>query len=443
MLGINNPARTLSVGSGGQFSTIQAAIDFIEAQNDCFIEVETSHTDYQDIGGGVFVGISVESWAQDSNIINMNVGVGATDITRPSRNLWLGVNSETRLYPFIGAKDSLSNIGYVDCNRIEASIAAASNEAFTLYRENPYVIELLDSVYTEIVTIDAPLCIIFEGQGKANWYRPDSATSTSCIVRGVNFTHGVIDFSHMVMTNSESGSFLRGGGGASNLWDANIPANYNTIALRIHNETLISVTGTDFMSPNIALGNVLINNIKIDHSATSVLAHMFVFSCRGSLSVNNVQWNCTSLSANSDFLLLDGSQARKIRVNNIDTDMYDPLNGANAWCVVQGGKFCNDIRVSNVTFATNGTLSTLGSNKACAVNMDSGITAVPAVSSGNVNVSNITFNAPNALDADLFAYMGLVGQTTTVSASNINGGIMFNAGLDAITFVPQTLVETV
>ena len=436
MLGISGDgSRNLTVGVDGQFSTIQAAIDYIVANNDCFIALET-HTDYVLAFGDTYAGFSVSGWAQDSNAIALRMGTLDLAFSNVSNEYWLGVNSESRLYKLLMAPaqplaaDSFHV--FTDGKRIEASIVAA-DLAFTLYRENPYTIVLMDTYYKEVVTIDANISVRFVSAGKSSWY---TTASNSSIKRGANFKYGAIEFGVGVsLVNAGVGAFLSNYSGDG--WDNATVGNKNTIELRFVDGAKIVALGSDMFSPNIAIGGVLINNGVMDNEAVGGTNHFLFFIARGAISVTDSKWKLTAGNIGvsmAEALLADACTARNFIIEGLNIEIHDPNDKFSNVAVIAGSRYADEVHIG--TISINGTTNNIPVTLVDSHSVANGIT--PVVSNVYINAANINVH-PGSHEI----WKGLAGQAANVFITNCAGGIINKGDSDVITCLAHDTPQAV
>lgn len=438
-LGMYNPGlRTLTVGSGSQFSTIQAAIDFIEAQNDSFIALANTHTDYYDIGGATYVGISAKDWAIDSNLITLNLGIGALDIECISEGTWIKLNDESRAYKFYVSADNGKLV--LDHNRIEASFTG-QDKPFTVYRENPYTIELTDSYYTEQITIDADICVIFKGNGSVIWETPFGSTAGR-ILKGANFTYGVMDFQGVIIGNPRRSAFLDGGTGES--WDNDIAGVPNTIELRVRGGSTMSSVGADYLSADVSIGSVIIEDVTMHHTPNSGGSHFLFFSARGTVQIQRNTWAIKPSRTgvvSGDCFLIDGTSCRHLIVSDLNISLDDLAASVANLIVVNGAAYAEKVDVARVHLTSPSANPT--NTHICRAQGNATGASLPAVA--DIRLSGILINMQDrAIGAPtVFLYEGWAAHDANVKIVGCDGGLIVDNGNDTITCLSHDIRQNV
>lgn len=156
MLGAN----TITVGAGGMYATIAAAIANIPTA-EMFVPIT--------LDGGQPA--SATDWTQYDPVVSVSnfSFSGLFDLN----NIWFKLASDSRLYPIqsMNAQTPDSIISRV--NRIETSVIGAT-EALTFYRAVPVKILLLDPEHEEKLTISVPVSLRIDASLATGWY-PDPA----------------------------------------------------------------------------------------------------------------------------------------------------------------------------------------------------------------------------------------------------------------------------
>ena len=426
--------RVLTVGTNGQYTTLQAAIDYIETQ-DSFIAT-TNIEPLVDLGGGFYSGYSISDWAQDSETITYTrENTSAAEISY-DKGLWLGVDSEDQLYKMRYMRYRYS-VGtetiQVDGRRIGASISSAT-EAFTTYKENIWTIDLLDSEYNETITIDANVCVRFKGNG-AKWSSKTDAVSA--ISRGTNFKYGVLEFVDIKLDNSRPSAFMSHEEG----WDT-----ANTIDLRFLEGTELRTVTPDLMSPSINIGTMLARGCSLQSNPTGGTTHFFFFVARGSCQVHRSNWEFIGVGEGvyrCGAYLFDATKASHIIVAGLNVQMTGPVDNLSEVGIVKGARFSENTYVSDVTVTCQQPLAN-ATGDITLVDMEEIAASVdPSASSPSVHINNCHLSVPNYTDTVKYLYKGIAGTATTVNVDASSGGILENGGSDTITCRKLSWIQSV
>ena len=289
---------TLTVGANGEYATIQAAIDYIEAQ-DAFTEI-TMHTNG-----------TVNAWLQGTRTMSMTTtattAAGQFIPNDPFQSIWIQAAGDTYLYPLESADSvAISQSLGVRCRRHEAN--ASGTPTLTWYRENVFTIKILDDYIRESLTISENANIVFAGNGRT--------ILELYISRLSNFVSGSLTFANIHIKSYA--------GGMLDSVDA------NTIILRMSN--CICENGQDdFLLPTTVLGGIYVDDLMAIQTPQAVQGHYIApGTIYGDVIINNVMWSVTNTSAiggiaGSNAALVDNCQsADKVVINGVWGYISDP-----------------------------------------------------------------------------------------------------------------------
>jgi len=427
--GISTGSQVLTVGAGPEamYATIQDAVNFVEAQVN-FIDTGNASL-YQDVGGGNFIGHAVGEWANGSNEITLSPTVGTTNLYGSTRQ-WLQAGSENQLYRLLSNKKDAETI-FTDCIRIGTTITGATDQ-ITIYHENMWTIFLLDSYYDEHVVINANVCIKFDGLG-ATWV---PANTNGAITKGANFDYGVLEFGNLLLLSDGNGPFLDG----NVQWNA-----VNTIELRFLANCVLDTWQSDFMSPDIDIGSVFIEQLRVTSRPVIANSHLFVFDAKGSIEVAHIVWNIDGTGSGvleASALLFDNTRARKIVIGHVLVNIESSYNIIGDLAIIRGGSACKEIHVSNVSMSSKDDFSRMeSSNRISIVDMHTDIVPINQPTS-DVFITNCHLNFPNAPQGQIQLYRGKDLTTSQVSIANCSGGAIVAGSNDVVTNKNADAVQT-
>jgi len=431
ILGISAlPANTVTVGVGGMFPTIQAAVNFVETQIN-FIDSGVAST-YEELvpESGFWTGLAVSDWANGSNIVTLAAtATHANNEISGNTRLWLQAGSENQFYRIIAHREEESFL--TDCKRIGTSIAGATDQ-ITLWRENKWVIELLDARYEESVLISTNVCIRFVGTANTEW----TGYQASALMKGSGFTYGVIEFKDVAcLAEGNPGSiyssaFMIGNVGSTGAWDEE-----NTIELRFLEGCNLNTWQSDFISPAVQIGSVFMHHLTLASNPIISAAHLLYFIAQGTVQVSHITWNLIGVGVGiieGDSYLFDATRARKLVIGHVHVNVQSGYDANGTLIIVQGGKFCEEIHVDNITISSDDAFAGLGS--AARIGIVSMFTAVSGtgVAASKVYIGNCSLKFPNAPQGVINLYRGDSDTATEVYISDSSGGAVVPDAGDTI-----------
>lgn len=291
----NNGQQVLTVGEGGQFATIQAAIDYIETQ-DAFTPITMS------ANGAVTV------WAQNATTFTPSTtattSAGAFVTPVPFEKVWFKVADDTFYYPLeevVGTAHASQKISTI--RRIEASLGGA--KAMTWYKQNDFTIMLLDAYTSEAFTISDNVFVNFIGTSRN--------VLQMSVTKTANFKSGKLAFSDLIVSAITSGGAFWTG------WDS-----VNTIAIEFFGGEIASVHD-DFILPTTKYGSIRAEGVIVTQQPTAAQGHCFApDTTQGDIVLQNIVWrpiahsSLTGLSWDNAFLVDLAATARKIIISGVN-----------------------------------------------------------------------------------------------------------------------------
>lgn len=441
MLGIyGRGANHLTVGNGGQFSTLQGALDYIATQP-AFVQI-TMHQNGQ-----------ISSWAQGTSNITIPTGPGQIPLTALGQMLplggvdgtWFKVDGDLYYYPL----EVLSGFGHglgpemsSAMRRIEASIVANTNVNF--YRENAFVIEILDEWVTTLpaaLSISADMCVTILGRGRTYLSAAFGKTAAA--------RSGRLTFNNIFLGYSGSNSSFSSWG-------------ENTIKLELLGGA-VSQSHDDFIYPGTIMGSVRAEFCRFIQAPTGQQGHFFAGAkTNGDLSIKKCIWEVQSNSmldgdvfANLNAYLCDFQAGhRRQIIDDLSVVVRDPFGdfsptGGNAGeigvvggthQIVTGDIYINDVKVFCPDTATfnihalmipaqaNGVKAYIDGFSVHAPNVSGAKRAVRATA-GLAGASTVTFGKRNTkIDSDTVANLSY----STVQA-DASGTATIPAGLTTVS----------
>ena len=428
----------VSVGDGGQFKTIQSAIDFAQTR-DAFILADTSiDGDYGIAFASTFKGWAVKQWDQNGSKITYSTTVSAMPIYNIRQ--WIKHRDEDFYYK-IGIS-SERRFGYSDMRRIDATIlnatdADAIGDDFDIWKENTLVINLLDKEYKEDILITSDICVKFYSEN--NSVLSSTSIAKSFMSKTSNFKNGVIEFFGCDISAQE-GVFMK-----SIDWPG-----INTIDLRFENCILQSMH-TDLMSPAILIGAFSVLKCQLISRPTSGLSHYFYFLAQGTCKVIQSEWNCWPVggltpTSEGDLLLFDSTEARLLIVDSLSVNIDGSEDKCGALSIVRGLKYTQHVQISNITIVSDAFFANQGlSNTVVAdVTTQAGGAQTP-VALSEVFITNVKLLLPNAIDrTKIYLFRGEDGNAANANITDCNDGritlgdsdVCNNLNYDVIQSVP-------
>lgn len=286
-------SNVITVGAGGMYATIQAAIDYLETL-----------TQFEAVAG---VGSSptVTAWTQHSDELTVTGLGGATNLGR--EGYWFTHASLSgRLYPCEATLGLLGTKLISRMRRIEATFSGS--EALSFYRPVVRTIMLLPGAnYDEDITFSVPVCVRLLGDGVAK--HDGTISFTTGVTHGIFIAEGL---------NSAELSKIKPALGL---------ATSNTIAITI-DKCRQSGINDGWMSPSAYVGSLKITGGEARMTPALALGHCIVLNgCRGDLIVNGLRVDVDPQNAiTADFRLIDNgptTYARKVVAENVHMDIHD------------------------------------------------------------------------------------------------------------------------
>lgn len=283
----------ITVGKGGRFSDIQAAINFVQTlpQFEAVTGIGTSPT--------------VTSWAQHSDELTVTGLSGQVQLGR--ENYWFTHASlNGRLYPVEALLGVLGTKMISAMRRIEATFSGA--EAITFYRPIIRTIQLMPGAnYDEDVTFSVPVCVRIVGDGVSK--HNGSISFTTDVTHGI-FIAEEVNSGELSKINPSLGL------GVS-----------NTIAFLL-NECVQSGINDGWFSPSANVGSLKIVGGEARMTPGIGLGHFIVLNgCRGDLIVHGMRGDIDPQNlSGADFRLIDNSAstyARKVVAEKVHLDVHD------------------------------------------------------------------------------------------------------------------------
>jgi hypothetical protein len=322
---ISTIGSTITVGSGGQFSTIQAAINYAQTKPVWTLKQAAAFT--------------CSAWAQNSSTLTVNqlppVSMMADE--------WFLLAGDTHYYQLDGSSGTTTILSSM--RRIETAVSGTP--AANTYKANVYRILLLDDHYEELVTINGDCHLQFDGNGRTVWHGGVSNN-------GMN--NGSVSFDLMNIENSGPfmGDNTLGTAGIGNGWSFE-----NAVSLHLGGTLTINALSQDFFSPYCYIGKVTSKHTKFIHHCHVPLAHMNNFHARGDIvfesPVHTVKVENTVVS---DCRFIDFPTCRRLVVSGLSSTINDPLGVLSNYYVVANTQYALDVDVSGTTISSNGTGAT-------------------------------------------------------------------------------------
>ncbi len=299
----------LTVGAGGKYATIQAAITYISSLPQ-FVEIFSG-----DAGFDPGFGSAVTAWTSKTSIVTKSGGIGTPNM-RSDKRIFFSVGTEPILYPFFGGSAVSIRSGMRRCG---ATISVST--PLHWYTENMYTVLLLDRVVQESVNLTVPVNVEFTSINEC-----DLALQLKTVAA---VTHGRLKFSGGIhISRGDDASYQtfsnQNGGG----WDEITYPTGNAVIIELEHIT-IRASAADMFSPMAIVGSFSCNNCKAYTQSSVAWTHFFNFMASGDISVTNFDVFATvSTGLSPDLRIFDYSQARNFEVSNLTihiNDLYGSL----------------------------------------------------------------------------------------------------------------------
>jgi hypothetical protein len=292
----------ITVGSGGQYGTIQEAIDYIATQ-----AAFTAYTNTLSGAASPITAGTITSWAQGSHIASCGTMpiMEAGSAIGLQNYLFARLGAEAYYYPVESAAVAFgggSPTLHFSMRRLGTTIS--SSTPITWWRPVFYKIVLLDAFIYESVAITADMHVVFEGLGHTVWYGQVGAS--------VSVKNGSIYFSNVELYS-----------GSNNIGDVTD----NTLRLKYLNSVLRAI-GPDGWSPECNVGSVEVQGCLLQHSPNADRGHIFNWNTLGDMAIRNSVWqvnnaNASGVGALSSAYLVDRLNCRNIILDGVRAEISD------------------------------------------------------------------------------------------------------------------------
>lgn len=289
----STPMNTLTVGTGGEYATIQEAIDYIATQP-AFIQVIP--TTPAEITSWT-IGTSTATLSTIPAISTSNIGI--------QEKYWIKVTGDNNYYPVEGLGVAFGGTPVtlnLAMKRLGATIAVST--AFTWWRENQFTILLLDDYVNQTCNINTDMNVVIKGLTKTwlNGTFTMGATFYSGKVHLVGIEHSIDNIS----------------------WTT-----ANTVKL-ILEQCKVLPLGPDGYSPGGICGSVHFFDGEFTMSPSASRGHIFNIRTAGDFIIRNSIWhvvnaNASGVASLSNAYLTDRINSRNVILDNIKAVVYDPL----------------------------------------------------------------------------------------------------------------------
>jgi hypothetical protein len=302
---------SLTVGVGGKYPTIQAALDYISTQPAFLpINLETMQPVASDLPNGTAL-----AWSQNASDITISAAPKKADtssitVMPTARQTWLKLAADSYYYPLENYGNAASGVDVLthlstNMRRIESNMAAPS--AFYWYKENTFTVLLLDEFIKENVTFAANCCVTFRSMCNTVWH--------GTMTQSPAFKSGKLRFENIRM-GGDHGTVITN-------WTS------NTIAMEFFRGE-IDQTFEDFIFPSTLLGSFLSQYTVWNHQPTNTAGNAINPTCVGDIVIQDVIWNVLSHGAvdalPNDAFLVDKCSARNIIVDGVNGNLKDRFN---------------------------------------------------------------------------------------------------------------------
>lgn len=320
---------TLTVGAGGQFPTIQAAIDSLASY------------EFFPADAGTDLPTTITAWNNLTNSITATGGNVASG--RFQQDLWIShASSNGRRYPVLSWTSS-STLVRTRCKRLESNFSGS--EAISWARESLVTILLLPGKHVEAVTINFPCAIKFSGLGDSTEW--NTAVGNSPIKIGTSCTHG------RIIIDSFKTNTITFFGNTINLLA-------NAVIMRAQN--IISYGANDgIFSPGVEAGVVEEVDCVTYASPSVPLGHHTLVNCTGEvIATGNIVFVAPSDAVLPDFRWFDevGANAIGIYASNnkiICNDVGGKLNKVAFVALLDADAYIDDCAIVYHTLAASTT----------------------------------------------------------------------------------------
>lgn len=302
---ISTLGNVITCGAGGQFATVQAAIDYVETLDAFTLFTPSANT------------WAITAWAQGSDIATTTGNATMPNSSYVSEMaFWATIPSLNGvLYPVDGPH-SFDKMVF-GMRRREATFAG--NEAISFYLPNTYTILLLDNHISEAVTIDAPCNVVFRSLGGATWI--------GTLTTGNGMTHGSITFDGVT---TYTGFLLM------------TPAT-NLVKLVYRNS---QVEGINDIFTDGDWGSLLMIESVLKTNARVPTGHNILVKAAGDMSVINSRFMVHSGNiASADVRLFDYTECRRLRIEGTGMIVHDENGAMNACMMVAYTKNIQSVHV--------------------------------------------------------------------------------------------------
>lgn len=295
-------SQLLTVGVGGRFSTIQAAIDYVNSQP-AFIP----HPNAADLGAAV-----ASAWVSGTSAITTSTNVS---VYPQANSTWFSFTGDTFYYPWDTASNRLvSGTIYSAHRRIEAGNLAAGS-AFNWWQENRFTILLLNPFYSESLTLNADANITFTSlSGQSVWSGILNATAA--------VKNGRIRFSRMRVANGRYDAEFAGVGLGGAAFSA-----LSSIIIE-HDRVTFDIVASDWYSYEFYAGSLHSNySIYNQRPSNGSRGHFINLHTAGDQVFQNAVWNLTNSDnlapAIPDAYFIDRFSARQVIIAGLNGNIRD------------------------------------------------------------------------------------------------------------------------
>ena len=313
VLGITQDgAKVLSVGVSGSFPTIQAAVDYIETQ-DAFTPITNMLTD------GI---VSASTpWAQGASTFLLSTtattSTAAFVMEVNTDRVWVKAAGDTYHYKLEGTYDVVLSTQQIQVAQRRHEVATSGAVALSWFKENRFIIKLLDDTDDADFTISDDVFITFVGNGSTNL--------AGKVKRTTDFKQGCLTFKGLVVGSAGTDGMFSTAGS----WDS-----ANNITLECLDSEVATIEN-DWIFPSAYLGEFKATNTIFTSQPTAVQGHCIAPKhVAGDIICLNVSWKPVAHTANrftSNILFCDlptgGGSARNIIINGLSVYVRDQNAG--------------------------------------------------------------------------------------------------------------------
>jgi len=293
----------LTVGASGRFSTIQAAVDYINKQPAFLPHPYAAQ----------FNGVA-SSWVNGTSVIATSTNV---DNQPNANNTWFKFTGDKFFYPYDSASNRLiqgAGKVYSAHNRIESGDLAAG-KTINWYVENRFTVMLIDPLYHENFTINSDANIVFTSlTGKTLW--------SGIMTGSVALTSGRIIFSNMHVANGLYDTEYYGVALGGACFQAN-----NSVIIE-HDRIIADLISSDWYSYEYYLGALHSRySVYNQRPSNGPRGHLINLHTAGDQVFQHPVWNMTNAdnlsAAGPDAYFIDRFTARNVVIAGLRGNIRD------------------------------------------------------------------------------------------------------------------------